>query len=417
VCCAKELFVREFCLPVAKHLDAALTGLESIDVSTLTDGELHHLALGLVQEESRFAAVRARIVGAWDERRIWSTDGSRNAAMRMSRECHLNPAHAKAEVNRAKRLRTMPLTATAFAEGELSSDFVDLLRNANRAELAVLFERDEWLLVQEVQSLRYPEAKRFVDYWIDRAYTELGQERHTPGPDSSYFHVSRTFNGGADVRGHIADPIAATEFLRAFKKIEDELFEIDWQRARDEHGGTALPMHLPRTARQRSADAGVVMARRAYAFRHGRHRQPRPLVTVLVGEAAFAKTCELFDRTVISPRQLAPVLEHADVERVVFDGPSRVIDVGVRTRFFAGALRRAIEVRDRHCQHDSGCDVPAEDCQVDHKVPYAKGGLTTQENGRMACRFHNLDWQNNPDRHPTDNELDPDDERPPPDDP
>jgi hypothetical protein len=45
-------------------------------------------------------------------------------------------------------------------------------------------------------------------------------------------------------------------------------------------------------------------------------------------------------------------------------------------------LRRAIEVRDRHCQHPSGCDVPAEECDIDHKVPYSEGGLTTQGNGR-----------------------------------
>jgi 5-methylcytosine-specific restriction endonuclease McrA len=91
---------------------------------------------------------------------------------------------------------------------------------------------------------------------------------------------------------------------------------------------------------------------------------------------------------VLSPGELVPVLAGADVERIVFDGPSRVIDVG-EARFFRGALRRAIEVRDRHCQHESGCDVPAERCEVDHIVPAGEGGPTTQENGRLLCGFHN----------------------------
>jgi 5-methylcytosine-specific restriction endonuclease McrA len=72
----------------------------------------------------------------------------------------------------------------------------------------------------------------------------------------------------------------------------------------------------------------------------------------------------------------------------VFDSPSEVIDVGKRQRFFTGALRHAIEIRDRHCQHDD-CDVPAEYCQVDHKVPYTDGGETTEANGRLHCGVHN----------------------------
>ena len=46
--------------------------------------------------------------------------------------------------------------------------------------------------------------------------------------------------------------------------------------------------------------------------------------------------------------------------------------MGVRRRFFRGALRRAIEVRDRRCTHPSGCDVPAERCDIDHIVPLAE---------------------------------------------
>jgi hypothetical protein len=63
------------------------------------------------------------------------------------------------------------------------------------------------------------------------------------------------------------------------------------------------------------------------------------------------------------------------VERVVFDGPDRVKNVGVRRRIFAGATRRAVEVRDRECFSEL-CD-------------WAAGGLTIDTNGRPACGFHN----------------------------
>ena len=65
-----------------------------------------------------------------------------------------------------------------------------------------------------------------------------------------------------------------------------------------------------------------------------------------------------------------------------------MLEVVERRRFFTGATRRAVEVRDRTCFHPS-CDEPAERCQVDHVVPYEAGGPTTTENGRPACGFHN----------------------------
>jgi len=75
-----------------------------------------------------------------------------------------------------------------------------------------------------------------------------------------------------------------------------------------------------------------------------------------------------------------------------------VIDVGERTRLYRGALRRAIQVRDRECQHHY-CDEPADRCQVDHIDDYAKGGLTTQDNGRLYCGPHNR-GRNNPPNGP-----------------
>ena len=114
---------------------------------------------------------------------------------------------------------------------------------------------------------------------------------------------------------------------------------------------------------------------------------PRPLVTVLAGYETFAgRICELADGTVVAPGTVADLLDEAVIERIVFDGPSRVIDVG-RQRLFTGALRRAIEARDRFCT-GPGCDVPAADTEIDHKTPYCDGGCTDQTNGEPKCRFH-----------------------------
>jgi len=113
-------------------------------------------------------------------------------------------------------------------------------------------------------------------------------------------------------------------------------------------------------------------------------RLPEPLFTVLVGYESFAgRICELAKGTVVAPGSLVRWLGDAWVERVVFDGPDRIRNVGVRRRIFTGATCRAVELRDRECVHEY-CDQPAEDCEIDHVEPWAAGGLTTEDSGRPA---------------------------------
>ena len=112
--------------------------------------------------------------------------------------------------------------------------------------------------------------------------------------------------------------------------------------------------------------------------------EPRVLLHVVAGTESVERMCELSNGSVVTPGQIVPLLRWADVARVIFDGPSRVLDVGVRQRVFGGATRVAVERRDQRCQHPS-CDVPAERCEIDHVVPFDEGGLTVQANGRCYC--------------------------------
>ncbi|HUR18384.1 MAG TPA: HNH endonuclease signature motif containing protein [Acidimicrobiales bacterium] len=118
-------------------------------------------------------------------------------------------------------------------------------------------------------------------------------------------------------------------------------------------------------------------------------RRPEPLFSVFVDYETFAgRLCAMADGAVVSPGSLIEHLDDGWVERVVFDGPSRVMDLGAATRLFAGATRRAIQLRDRECFHEL-CDIPAKRCEVDHIEPWGAGGQTIQKNGRLACGFHN----------------------------
>lgn len=359
----------------------------SVDVDRLPDAALHELTVGLRAELDRLIAAAAQCTAAWDQRRCWADDGSKSAGARLARECGLDPTLAGRHVRVARRLRGMPATARALADGSLSWDKASLLAWANTPADRGFLLRDEQMLVDRLRDMRFSPAKRVITYWRSLAADASERDRFDRQRAQRHCSVDRTFGGGIHISGHLP-AVEGTAFYDQFHRLERELFVVDKRQAVADHGD-AWAAHMPRTAAQRKADALVLMAERA-ATAPVPGRAPKPLFTVLVGYETFhGAICELEDGTVVHPSTLLPHLLDAEIERVVFAGPSRVIEVGARTRFFGGGLRRAIQVRDRHCQHPSGCDEPISRSEVDHLVEHEDGGLTTQENGELKCGAHN----------------------------
>jgi hypothetical protein len=77
----------------------------------------------------------------------------------------------------------------------------------------------------------------------------------------------------------------------------------------------------------------------------------------------------------------------AGILPVVLGGESQVLDEGKDRRLVTGAIRRVLEVRDKHCIHP-GCTVPANLCQAHHIRPWWDGGPTSLENLVLVCRHH-----------------------------
>jgi hypothetical protein len=167
-------------------------------------------------------------------------------------------------------------------------------------------------------------------------------------------------------------------------RLERLLFDADWAEARLRLGRDPVVTELGRTSSQRRADALVEMARRSA----GSNGRTRPLFTVVMGPDALRDLCELeASRQVIPPSALREWLDDALIECVLFAEGERQVRVS-RKRRFTGALRRLLEVRDRECFHPT-CEETAPHCEGDHIEPWGAGGLTSPENGRMACPTHN----------------------------
>ncbi len=341
----------------------------------------------LHRQLDRLEAVATRATRAFERDRGWEADGARTASAWLAVACSLPQGVARRRVRLGRALGDLPLAERAWLAGDVGATAVGLLASARTEHTAAALERDERALVASATRLDLRGFATALAYWRQAADPDGAEDQAAALHAGRRVHLSSSFEGRWFLDG-VLDPVGGEIVAGALARIEEELFRADGAGA-----GPAPREHerlagLARTPAQRRADALVELARRAGATAAG-DRAPRPLFTVHVGYETFeGRICELARGTVVTPGTLVPWLAEADVERVVFDGGDRVLGVGRRRRFFTGAERRAVEVRDRRCT-SRYCDLPAEHCEVDHVVPWARGGPTVAENGQLACGYHN----------------------------
>jgi hypothetical protein len=367
---------------VIDALIAAVDGLVDAEPGACADNasivELH-------RQLARLEGVASREAARWDAKKEWSTDGARSGGAWLAAKLHVPRQEANRRLRLGRALRHLPHAEQAWLAGDIGGAHVAALAACHTEFLAEQLAVDEHELVEKAKQVSFRRFEHDLAYWRQEHDPESEDRRMKAQVDGRQVHLSPTFQGSWRLDG-MFDPIAGTILHDTLMKIERELFEHDWADAKEKLGREPLAAELSRTPAQRRADALVEMAVRARTA-PANGRRPEPLFTVLIGLPRFEQLCELANGTVITPGSLTGWFSHAWIERVVFQPPSRVIDVGERRRLFEGATRRAVEVRDlNQCFHDL-CEDPIE--QIDHIQPHSWDGPTTQDNGRGACAFHN----------------------------
>ena len=365
---------REALAALSAAIDRLLAAPDAFD----GDDELHAFVIRAQMEQHRLVAAIAPAFARWDRLRVWDSDGSLTAASRLSVEAHMSKATARRTLLRAKQLQDMPATAASLADGSLSADHVDLLARANRAHRRERFASDEETLVNACKPLLFEDATRAVSHWRNLADSDgAGDDAATKRAEraaNAHLHASTTLDGTTVING-VLDPIAGEIFRSELDRLEHLLYLQDKQDGSE------------RTNAQRRAAALVEMANRSASTPEG-SRRPKPLFVVHVGDDTARRLCELASGTVIHPDDLKNWVDDAVMETFLFDGP-KVILAASPQRSFTGTLRRAIQARDRRCQHPSGCTVPATKADINHIVPWSRGGTTDQFNGNVECVPHN----------------------------
>ena len=386
-------------------LSAVIAAELAVDDLELDAESLAGRCLRLRRERDRLDVAIARADSAFERSRAFRRlpGGCTKASQWLAANGEMSVSAARAAVRHARRLCQLPVLMDAVVSGAMSGWQARQVTAAGSTpdRLTTLGDQQDRFL-DHAQRLDPGEFGAAIEHWTETNYGDEIAERAVRQDRNRRAHCSRTFGGMWRLDANL-HPVWGTVFSTGLSRIESELFEVDWARARRDHGEATTVGHLWRTPAQRRHDALVVMAMRAEVSQPNAAGR-RPLVSVLVDwPTLHGRVCELDDGTHLAADQVLDVLRTADVERAVWGSDDRV-RVSHRARVFRGAERRAVELRDRFCTA-VGCDAPPEDCDVDHKIRYEHDGLTRQVNGQMRCPEHHEGRRSDPDRRPLPNEY------------
>jgi hypothetical protein len=325
-------------------------------------------------------------VAEFDQWGQWAGEGAKTATAWIDTTCHVPKSEAKAQLRRGKALPGLPVAAAAWKKGEIGTAQVDALLRVKSPVTEEALARDEPLLVDYARAMKFAQFSTALDYWEQLADQDGTEEAAQARRDRRDVYLVPT-PGGYFGKMQL-DLVEGAIVAKELERLENELYEADCAQAKERLGRQPRQHELARTSAQRRADAMVEMAVRSASARGSEGRRPAPLFSVLIDYHTLSgRISQIEGGPAVPPGSLLPWLDGAIFERIIFS-PGKRAECSVTSRFFTGATRRALEVRDLQCCHEF-CDIPADQCDMDHIVPHSQGGLTTQENGQTMCGHHN----------------------------
>ncbi len=331
--------------------------------------------LELLEAKEQLDAEVLRLTGQWDAAGAWAEDGALSARSWLVHRTATTKANASALVRSARLVQQNQRTAKALAAGDISPAHVQIAARAARHVEDLYADHEDGIL--DAACMTSPEQfKVVVNHWRNLAESIIDHEPADRRFERRYLHISPVLDRMARIDGYL-DAEGAARLVATLDAIEPP---------DPKHGSTA-----PRTLPQRRADALVRLAVGE------RSTAPTPLDVIvdldtLMGRMPSDLTsarCEIVGVGPIDRDTAVRLACDATVGRVIMRGASEVLDVGRRHRLVSPAQRRALNARDRHCV-EPACEVPAEWCDVHHRVHWIDGGTTDLHNLELRCRRHHI---------------------------
>src|SRR5665213_1386060 len=225
--------------------------LVDLDPDQLADPET---LVVLHRQQARLDAVVAGADAAFDTKREWAADEARSAAAWLSYECHLPKTETRRSVRLGRSLRVMPVCQQAWLDGTISAAHVRELCAARTPVTQDQFAIDEKMLVDAAQQLTFDKFCSFLAYWMQHADPDGADDTAEEQHANRKVFLSESI-GGMWFGNMTFDPISGTIVNNELSRLEKELFDADWAKAKLRLGHEPTLDDLCRTPAQRRADA------------------------------------------------------------------------------------------------------------------------------------------------------------------
>lgn len=325
-----------------------------------------------------------RSLRAYQRSEDWRAEGFLSAAAGVRAHCNMQHGAAAAALKLAEKLEDLPETSAAFAAGEISRQHAAAIADACTVERIDALREVELQLVELAREVKPKDVRAVVRRLADSIDGDNGAASDEEQLARRRAHASVTI-GGMVMSDVLLDPEGGEIYLTA----------LNAEMEADRQPGDA------RTTPQRRADAFVNIFRRVLDMGAIKGTGVvRPHVTAVYDAADLERLggSELVQQVRadaanvgrLSQATLRRITCDCSISRVITNGRSEVLDVGRATRTISPALRRALIVRDEHCQR-KGCDRPGAWCDAHHIVHWEDGGPTNLENTKLLCRRHHIE--------------------------
>ena len=385
------------CIPLAGGCDGPPFSTIRQGLADLADAGPEHLSKDSLREDLRWLAEVQRSVEALSAR--WLAELDRRTQEQPWTECdgsltewlgkalRLTPGAAYAQVRTARTLDALPATARAFGRGELSAQQVSVICRAmdevHRGRVRIGTMEAEMSLLSAAGDR---DPRELNDYWKQvryRADQEAGLEAEEEQRRQRWLNLRQTWSGRYVIEGELDAESGAT--------LRTALSGLMGRRSSDDE----------RSPEQRRADALVELARRRLDAGDLPERGgERPHLTVVAELSTLrlepgSKLADLDWGALVTGETARRIGCDCSITPVVVDEDGEILHVGRRTRSVPAPTRRALNLRDRHCQ-GPGCEVLPPECTPHHIVHWADGGSDELPNLRLYCslcrRRHNLHY-------------------------
>ena len=333
-------------------------------------------------QQRALEALKARWLAELD-RREQREDGPDDGEFRrcagwLSDELKMTSNAAYAQLRTARALDgELRLTAAALRRGEISARHVDVIRRAMEqvGQTCLAPDQVERELVVAARQMDPFELERHwkqLRYQADQVAAEEAEEEQRR---QSWLSLRQTWWDTYRIEGELDAETGAT--------LHTALRAIMGRKAKDDQ----------RTPMQRRAAAIGELARtRLDAGDLPERGGQKPHLTLVASVETLklepgSPMAQLDWGPLLTGRTARRIAEDASVTPVLVDGDGTVLHVGRRSRALPASVRRALNLRDQHCQ-GPGCTMPADLCTPHHERHWVDGGDHRLSNLTLYCDFH-----------------------------